>query len=92
MLFHEYIGFKNNTVPVINIFRFVNRDMVGASHDVICPISQAKPNFNIDLVSIRTIYIRHCFPKIFCVESTVSVISSNHPCYDKNARFTTVTL
>ena len=41
----------------MTIFRFVNRDMVGASHDVVCPISQAKPNFNIDLVSKRTMYI-----------------------------------
>ena len=38
----------------MTIFRFVNRDMVGASHDVVCPISQAKPNFNIDLVSKKT--------------------------------------
>ena len=55
----------------MTIFRFVNRDMVGASHDVVCPISQAKPNFNIDLVSKKTMYIVYrVSQKIFCVKCT----------------------
>ncbi|XP_023324477.1 uncharacterized protein LOC111698387 [Eurytemora carolleeae] len=43
--------------------RFVNRDMVGASHDVICPISQAKPNFNIDLFMGHWYILEYQYPR-----------------------------